>query len=117
AGQRRQVGDPPEPGRAGQPHLHPVAGRRGTREADSRGGDRSGSLRGRARRRGLAKTRRIAPQTRRAARLAAFRRFTAGAVRTARYQTWRSAATVTATNPRILRTMLATSPQRVLRRP
>src|SRR5262249_40303820 len=47
--------------------------------------------------------------------LAAFRRFTAGAARTARYQTWSTAAPVTATTPTILRMMLATSPQRVLR--
>ena len=37
---RRQVGDPPEPDRAGQPHLHAVAGRRRAREADPRGGRR-----------------------------------------------------------------------------
>ncbi len=84
---RRQVGDPPEPDRAGQPHLHAVAGRPGTRGADPRSSARSGSLRGRARRRSLTTARRIAPQARRAALLAAFRRFTSGAASTPRYQT------------------------------
>ena len=36
---RRQVGDPPEPDRARQPDLHPVAGRPGTREAAPRSSD------------------------------------------------------------------------------
>ena len=49
--------------------------------------DGSGSLRGRTRRRSLATARRIAAQARRAALLAAFRRFTSGAARTPRYQT------------------------------
>ena len=59
---RRQVGHPPEPDRAGAPRLHAVAGGGRAREANPRRAAGSGALRGRARRRGVTPSRRVAPQ-------------------------------------------------------